>query len=126
MTNTKLPTKAQLAKFDRKGLEKLLKDVKLALQAQQEKEDAAKVAQVQKLMKKLHVTDAMMKKYSAKKASTKKGVAKKSVAMYANPDNASQTWTGKGRQPQWFKDKIDAGISRESMEIGRGHLQAVA
>lgn len=36
---------------------------------------------------------------------------------YANPDNPSQTWTGKGRQPKWFKDAIEAGTSPESMEI---------
>ena len=39
------------------------------------------------------------------------------VARYANPQDASQTWTGKGRQPEWFKAAIEAGTSRESMEI---------
>jgi DNA-binding protein H-NS len=36
---------------------------------------------------------------------------------YVNPDNPSQTWTGKGRQPKWFKDAIAAGKSPESMEL---------
>ncbi len=32
-------------------------------------------------------------------------------AKYANPANAKETWTGKGRQPGWFKAAIAAGKS---------------
>lgn len=39
------------------------------------------------------------------------------VAKYANPDDATQTWTGKGRQPEWFKAAIEAGKKREDLEI---------
>ena len=39
------------------------------------------------------------------------------AARYANPDDASQTWTGKGRQPAWFKAAMEAGRSREDLEI---------
>ncbi|MBV7537384.1 H-NS histone family protein [Duganella sp. sic0402] len=28
---------------------------------------------------------------------------------YRNPADASQQWTGRGRQPQWVKDWLDAG-----------------
>jgi DNA-binding protein H-NS len=28
---------------------------------------------------------------------------------YRNPANASQQWTGRGRQPQWVKEWLDAG-----------------
>lgn len=45
---------------------------------------------------------------------------KKSVASspkYQNPDNSSDTWTGKGRQPKWFKDKIAAGVNPDDMLI---------
>jgi len=28
---------------------------------------------------------------------------------YANPDDPSQTWTGRGRQPKWLVAKIKAG-----------------
>lgn len=39
------------------------------------------------------------------------------VAKYANPADSGQTWTGKGRQPKWFKDALAAGKSPESMEL---------
>jgi DNA-binding protein H-NS len=28
---------------------------------------------------------------------------------YANPDDASQRWSGRGRQPAWYKEAIEAG-----------------
>jgi DNA-binding protein H-NS len=28
---------------------------------------------------------------------------------YRNPADASQQWTGRGRQPQWVKDWLEAG-----------------
>ena len=39
------------------------------------------------------------------------------VAKYANPENPNQTWTGKGRRPDWFVAAIDGGKSREDLEI---------
>ena len=36
---------------------------------------------------------------------------------YANPEDASQTWTGKGRQPNWFKSAIAGGKKPEDLEI---------
>ncbi|MBT8410687.1 MAG: H-NS histone family protein, partial [Octadecabacter sp.] len=35
----------------------------------------------------------------------------------ANPADPSQQWTGKGRQPNWYKAAIEAGKSPESMAI---------
>ncbi|MHA7887155.1 MULTISPECIES: H-NS histone family protein [Roseicyclus] len=49
-----------------------------------------------------------------------KGPAKsgaKGVAKYANPADPSQTWTGRGRQPNWVKEALEAGKSLESMAI---------
>ena len=38
-------------------------------------------------------------------------------AKYRNPDNASQTWTGKGRQPNWVKVGLAAGKSLKDFAI---------
>lgn len=56
---------------------------------------------------------------SGKRKTRGSGTSRKSAGTpkYVNPDNPSQTWTGKGRQPKWFKDAIEAGKSPESMEI---------
>lgn len=41
----------------------------------------------------------------------------KAPPKYANPGNPGQTWSGRGRQPAWFKAAIAAGKKPESLEI---------
>ena len=36
---------------------------------------------------------------------------------YAHPENPSLTWSGRGRQPQWFRDAIDAGRTSADLAI---------
>lgn len=36
---------------------------------------------------------------------------------YANPDNTSETWTGRGRQPRWVKDHLTAGGTVDDLLI---------
>lgn len=43
--------------------------------------------------------------------------AMKGVAKFANPADPSQTWTGKGRQPEWFKEALASGISRDDLAL---------
>jgi len=38
-------------------------------------------------------------------------------AKYANPDNATQTWIGMGKQPGWFKDQLASGRTRDDLLI---------
>ena len=38
-------------------------------------------------------------------------------AKYKNPADPSQTWSGRGRQPQWYKDAIAAGKKPASLVI---------
>jgi DNA-binding protein H-NS len=38
-------------------------------------------------------------------------------AKYRNPDNANETWSGKGKSPNWFKDHLEKGATKESMLI---------
>lgn len=41
----------------------------------------------------------------------------KGIAKYANPEDSSQTWTGKGRKPKWVIEALEAGKSVEELEI---------
>ena len=43
--------------------------------------------------------------------------ATKNAPKYANPANAEQTWTGRGRQPQWVKDAFAEGKSLDDLAI---------
>lgn len=36
---------------------------------------------------------------------------------YVNPDNASETWTGRGRKPKWLVAKLSKGASIEKFLI---------
>lgn len=38
---------------------------------------------------------------------------------YANPENPSQTWAGRGRQPRWFSEAIASGRTAEDLAISK-------
>lgn len=39
------------------------------------------------------------------------------VAKYANPADASDTWSGRGRKPRWFAQALQAGKKPEDFAI---------
>jgi DNA-binding protein H-NS len=41
--------------------------------------------------------------------------AESSDAKYRNPVDPGQTWSGRGRQPRWFKDALASGKARGDM-----------
>ena len=41
----------------------------------------------------------------------------RSRAKYANPENKRETWSGRGRQPAWYKAAIADGKTPKSMEL---------
>jgi DNA-binding protein H-NS len=51
------------------------------------------------------------------KTSKAKSSKPKAPAKYKNPDDPSQTWTGRGRQPVWFKAALENGKSPDDMQI---------
>lgn len=50
----------------------------------------------------------------AGKQTGKKNVVK---AKFANPKNASDTWSGRGRKPLWVHEALAAGATLESLAI---------
>lgn len=36
---------------------------------------------------------------------------------YRNPGNPEQTWSGRGRQPSWFREAIVAGTEPDDLKI---------
>ncbi len=41
----------------------------------------------------------------------------KSAAKYANPDNRSETWTGRGRKPNWLVARMKKGGKLDDFAI---------
>ncbi|MDO9639184.1 MAG: H-NS histone family protein [Pseudotabrizicola sp.] len=39
------------------------------------------------------------------------------VAKYANPADASDTWSGRGRKPRWFEAALKAGKKPDDLAI---------
>ncbi|WP_159877512.1 H-NS family nucleoid-associated regulatory protein [Aquitalea denitrificans] len=44
-------------------------------------------------------------------------VRKPVEAKYKNPNDESQTWTGRGRKPAWVQAQLDEGFSLEDLAI---------
>ncbi len=39
------------------------------------------------------------------------------AAKYINPDNKSETWSGRGRKPRWLTAKLDKGGKLEDFSV---------
>lgn len=112
--------KIDLKGMSRKELEKLQKDVAKALTRISDKELKAVRDEAAKLAAKHGYTLADITggtSAPAKKATKAKATKTKAPAKYANPADKSQTWTGKGRQPVWYKEAIASGAAPATMEI---------
>ena len=46
--------------------------------------------------------------------STKRGPV---AAKYRNPENPDQTWSGRGRQPAWYKNALEYGTDPDTLAI---------
>lgn len=46
-----------------------------------------------------------------------KGKASISAAKYVNPDNRTETWTGRGRKPNWLVAKLNKGANLEDFAL---------
>ena len=109
--------KVDLKGMSRKELEKLQKDVEKALSKVNDKELKAARDAAAKAVAKMGFSLEDIANIPARKTRKASGPKTKAAAKYANPADSSKTWTGKGRQPEWFKSAIAAGKSPESLEI---------
>jgi len=111
-------TKNDLKAMSRKELERLLSDVKKALEAarardQREARKAAKKAAAEFGFSLGEISETQPSAPAKKRAKVKNP----SKPMYANPDDKKQTWTGKGRQPNWFRSQVESGTALDAMRI---------
>lgn len=45
------------------------------------------------------------------------GKGKTGEAKFANPDNSGETWSGRGRMPNWLSSRLKAGASLEAFRL---------
>ncbi|MFK7836666.1 MAG: H-NS family nucleoid-associated regulatory protein [Sulfitobacter sp.] len=111
----------ELKSMTRKELEKHLKDVKKALQSVQardrrEAKKAAEKAAAEFGFSLEDLSEAAPAKPKQRKAKAK-STGPKSAPKFANPADPKQTWTGKGRQPNWYRAAVEGGAAPASLAI---------
>lgn len=106
-----MAAKIDLSKLSMDDLKTLRKDVEKAIADFKTRKRAEAMKEVQAVAKKhgISVDELIGGKGNKRKA--------KAAAKYCNPDDKSQTWSGRGRQPVWFKEAVAAGKSLKSLEI---------
>ena len=111
--------KPDLKSMTRKELEKLKTNVEKALAKLAEKDKKAALAAAEKAAAAHGFSLAEITGGAKPETKRKRRTGPKtaSVPKYRSPQNPDQTWTGKGRQPEWFKSAIKAGTTPDAMEI---------
>ena len=111
--------KFNLKSMSRKELEKLRNDVETALNKLTDRERKAALMAAEKAAKAhgFSLSEITGDAPAAPKRKPAKKAKAPAAAKNANPENASQTWSGRGRQPAWFKAAMDAGTKPDQMLI---------
>lgn len=102
-----------LSALNRKELDALLDQVKGEIKNREVQEIAKAREQILSIAQSVGVP--LTELLQGRAPSKNKGQA---VAMkYQHPDNQSQGWSGRGRQPKWVKEWVEGGKSLEKLEI---------
>jgi DNA-binding protein H-NS len=98
-----------LSTLDHDDLVQLQKDIEAALRSYQKRRRDEALREMEKVAEKhgLALKDVV------------NGGRKRSVQVpkYRHPENPALTWSGRGRQPLWFKEAIDTGVKRDDLLI---------
>ncbi len=106
-------------------LEKLIKQAESALEKKRKAELKNAQAVLEKMAKELGVDPSeLLKGANDKKAPRKKragkkkaGVRKPAAVKYRDPNNSSNTWTGRGKRPLWLQDALSKGAKLEDFSV---------
>jgi len=93
-------------------LKQLQKDVDAAIKDFNERERRKALAEVEAFARERGLTAADLLDLGSAKRSRRPAAPK-----YANPADASQTWTGRGRRPRWVEAALAAGKSLDDLAI---------
>jgi DNA-binding protein H-NS len=91
-------------------LKKLSRDVEKAIASFEERKRKEARKAMEKVAREfgLSVEDVI----GTQKSSSR---APKSAVKFRNPANPGETWSGRGRQPGWYKDALSKGKSPDDM-----------
>ncbi|MEM6496263.1 MAG: H-NS histone family protein, partial [Pseudomonadota bacterium] len=106
-----------LSKLRLAELQTLSSDVDAALAAQEQTARATALKEVEAAAKAHGFTLTDLTGSSQSKPRAKRKAAAPAAPKYQHPENASLTWSGRGRQPRWFKEAVDGGASPDQFLI---------
>lgn len=92
-------------------LQAVINNAEMALKEKQAQKRKQVIAQIKELAASIDVNVIINDEQTSVKTVNK--VAPK----YCNPNNKSQTWTGRGVSPKWMKALIDAGHDKSEFLI---------
>ncbi|MEL7301019.1 MAG: H-NS histone family protein [Pseudomonadota bacterium] len=99
-----------LSKMSKAELVKLRKDVDKAIAQFDDRLRQEAMAELERKAKEMGFTLAEL-------TGTQRKAKTKNPPKYRNPADATQTWTGRGRQPEWIKAAKAAGKNIEKFAI---------
>ena len=109
--------KPNIANLNISQLKELAKDVEKALARKTKEEMTAARKAAEKVAKEHGFSlDEIVGKPKSK-PSTNGSKRTPLPPKFKNPENPSETWSGRGRQPEWYKKAIEAGKSPADMSI---------
>lgn len=98
-----------LEDFSREELQQLIADAQKALKTVDTRRRAEAKRAAEKVAKEYG--------YSLEEVVSAGPKGSKGAPKYANPADPSQTWTGRGRKPNWVIEALEQGKSLEDMAI---------
>ncbi len=106
-------------------LEKLIKQAEAALDKKRKAELKNAQAVLEKMAKELGVDPSELLKANDKNKTPRKktagkkkaGVRKPAAVKFRDPNNSSNTWTGRGKRPLWLQDALAKGAKLEDFAV---------
>ncbi len=105
-----------LSKMSEKELVRLQGDLEKEMQSREKSKrtEARKAAEDAAKKHGFSLDDLLGGGRSASRGSSRKAP---SPPRFRNPENSDQTWSGRGRQPDWYKTAIQSGVEPSALAI---------
>ncbi|MEY8830231.1 H-NS family nucleoid-associated regulatory protein [Sedimentitalea sp. XS_ASV28] len=103
-----------LTSMSRKELKKLSKDVEKAITSAEKRERKEALEAAERAAAEYGFA---LSELSGDQVTRKSAKGSKAAAKYRNPDDPAQTWSGRGRKPQWIHDALANGKDIAELEI---------
>lgn len=96
-------------------LRELIAEAERMLKVRQQEARKEVIAQIHAMAEDVGITVTIRETESAKRGRANKG--SKVPAKFRNPDNPTQTWSGRGVKPRWLQALLDEGRDIEEFRI---------